>query len=499
MIQVIANEMRKGGSRKPNRGGGRFNKPRTQPPGKASERKEDTKGRQLDEDDFVQPRAERETDVSGPESNQSEQRSNSSSKPRYWTRPLKYQAPVQRLQMNQDNQDMVMKILQNLRVEGLREESEDSYEDFLSGISHYSHEVFKNENYWKRMEDQRLVVEEAVGFKKDEEIANKFSLSKLLKCGFEQGRCLTTLQNCDDDLGAALERLIMGSCGVTKFGREKQDSTQEQLDEAKVQRTEEALALESIYGDNFNETISDRIWVITLTLDYITEYFKQEKKRNDQCKPKVTEIRSKKMPRNLCKFFLKGHCRFGDKCRMSHQLRDTSSDSSVQANTDDNDDPNASTFHLEIRFPEGSVYPYEVPVIAFYSVLDIIPAHVSLNISLRLTEEARGLAEDGVPAVFTLASLLEDRDQVLQLLGSPPSEFSLPEIKKSSAVRQQEETEGHQIESKNNLRDSCKRNGSGVVALEREEQEKLNRKLKEQFRKLQVLCININWNTNTVY
>ena len=466
--------MKKGGNRKPNRGGGKFNKPKAYPPGKFKERKEEAKEKRFD-DEFVQ------VCTDSTNFGQGDRQSERDGKPRYGLRPPKNQARIQRLQMSNENQEMVTKILQQLQIEGLREKQNEP-EDFSQGKSYNPHEAVKNERYWKRMEDQRLVVEEAIATTKDEEIANKFAMSKLLKCGFEENRCILALQNCSDDVGAALEQLIAQSCGVNQLSKENQHSEEDQLNEAKAQRSEEAIALESIYGKNFTETISDRIWIIKLTLEYITEFFKQQKRRIET---DLLVVKPRNTPRNVCKYFLKGQCKFGNKCRMSHQLQ-CRSEFSNQENLGDGSSSNESIFHLEIRFPVGSLYPHEVPIIAFYSVLDIIPRHTSLNIMLRLTDEAKSLAQDGVPAVFTLVSFLEDKEQMIKLLSLPPSEFSLREVKREVFNKQKEGNVGVTESREEGSQNVCERVRD---PFKHKEKETLNRKLKQQFQKLQVLYL----------
>ena len=39
---------------------------------------------------------------------------------------------------------------------------------------------------------------------------------------------------------------------------------------------------------------------------------------------------------------------------------------------------------LEIRFSDGSLYPFEPPVVAFYSTNELIPSVGCLNVTLRL-------------------------------------------------------------------------------------------------------------------
>ena len=134
----------------------------------------------------------------------------------------------------------------------------------------------------------------------------------------------------------------------------------------------------------------------------------------------------KKQDKNLCRYFLKGNCSYGAKCKFKHHLPETEDLSTgsrlhESLSADDN-----SEYLLEIRFPEGNKYPQEPPFIAFQSTNNLLPKHVCLSITSRLVNEARLQGEGGLPIVYSLVSLLEVEEEVSVLFESPALPFSLP-------------------------------------------------------------------------
>jgi len=100
-----------------------------------------------------------------------------------------------------------------------------------------------------------------------------------------------------------------------------------------------------------------------------------------------------------------------------------------------------SYLNLDIRIPEGSLYPFEPPTINV-SVVNgdpsmKLPTYVFLNLTLRLVQEARQNSLEQIPSVFSLISLLETEEVIAKSVTDPPMKHSLPmpsarETKKTS-------------------------------------------------------------------
>lgn len=387
---------------------------------------------------------------------------------------MRTKAPIQNLHMTDENREMVQEMLQDLEIE--------------SSAKHFEFEdIERDERYWGKIGDQRLQVQDVIFAEKGDDNdasgdeVNPFALKKLIQCGFEKKRCLSSLANSDHDLGVALEHLLQSCCKIENIGLNNPEYNLQTFEEAKQQRSEEAIALESIYGEIFSEAIIDRLWTLKIPdMQFLEEEFEPSKKApsREGKKPKKNIT----LPKNTCKFFLKGNCKFGLKCKMRHvdiESEELPEDKHLKAQEKE------VVFYLEVRFPEGSLYPFEPPLVAFYNTSEIIPPHVSLNITMKLSTEAKSLSESDVPIVFSLLSILEDREEMLMCAKMPLPEFSKPErnivaTAKSNVL----EDVVMDLDDKEQIQEFKKRDSKKEI--EGKEKENLNRKLKQQFEKQRV-------------
>ena len=111
-------------------------------------------------------------------------------------------------------------------------------------------------------------------------------------------------------------------------------------------RNDEKMALESIYADAFTERVPGRVWEIRLELAVMKQYLRQEEKPNPRDRKKAAD------EKNVCRFFLRGHCKFGKKCRQRHvnpdKLQVVVDDKHLRRPREEN------LAFLEVRFPPGS-------------------------------------------------------------------------------------------------------------------------------------------------
>lgn len=173
-------------------------------------------------------------------------------------------------------------------------------------------------------------------------------------------------------------------------------------------RMDEKAVLESIYDTNFR-CKDNNLWIIKLNLDYITKmYENKEVPKKKQNINYTSNFKTKK--KEVCKLFLKGPCRFGAKCKFLHE---NNVEKNVQSEPD-NIDTNKIPFELEIRFPEGTVYPYQPPILFFKTEIPAkaIPELTCLRVTARLLDEAKILAQDGVPSIYSLVELLNNEEEI---------------------------------------------------------------------------------------
>jgi ATP-dependent RNA helicase DHX57 len=114
------------------------------------------------------------------------------------------------------------------------------------------------------------------------------------------------------------------------------------------ERSMELETLKSIY-DFCEEKIANQLWVINLELPYLTEQY--EKKIIPETEKNVQEKKlNKKVKKELCKYFMKGHCRYQEKCRFSHEVPPKER---PKLEKDEENEKKRNKFEMEIRFPSG--------------------------------------------------------------------------------------------------------------------------------------------------
>lgn len=176
------------------------------------------------------------------------------------------------------------------------------------------------------------------------------------------------------------------------------------------QRADEKSSLESIYEKSFQEKVKDSVWILELRLDYLINIFRQKKQESQK---NIQQLTIKK--KEKCKLFLRGHCKYADKCRFSHEVEKVK------------EIENEIIFELEIRFPKNSKYPFEPPLI-FLKKNDILPQLVKLQISKRLFEEADFYAKNGIPSIYTIIELLQNSEEIIKYIKKDLS-FLSPKMK----------------------------------------------------------------------
>ncbi|XP_013395575.1 putative ATP-dependent RNA helicase DHX57 [Lingula anatina] len=338
--------------------------------------------------------------------------------------PIRTKVPMQKLHMSTENQDLVKQALLELQGDNEDEESD--------AILEYDDKDLRTaQQYW--MTDNKLMVEGATQFTEEEsgetefEQANKYALNKLMSYGFDKSRCLEALTDKDGDVGRCLESLISE---LDEDDLNNMEGEEMPLEELESERQDEKMALEAIYGDAFCERIPKQVWTIDLDLDFIKEYYRTIQASKMPEPRKKYKINVDPVEKKPCLYFQRGSCKYGNRCQYKHAKPEGDKPATnPHANVEELSKDGKSKFQLEIRFPNGNLYPQQPPILAVSTQFKEMPGYMLLNITKRLMQEAKEVADTGAPVVFSLVSLLENESEMLDVLSQPPLELSLPSVR----------------------------------------------------------------------
>uniref|UniRef100_A0A8C0QQ50 Putative ATP-dependent RNA helicase DHX57 n=1 Tax=Chelonoidis abingdonii TaxID=106734 RepID=A0A8C0QQ50_CHEAB len=353
--------------------------------------------------------------------------------------------PLQTIHMTSENQQRVKELLQELQRQELSAGSEmaasgeddDNEPDYFDDVQCWSADDEISEVTTK-------VVSEPDEHRMMENEVSSFAVHKLSRYGFDNEHCRTILRSCNGNIGASLEHLLL-QCFSEKYGKRMQISeaaVQASLEECLEQRQEEAFALRSIYGENFIERIKNRVWTFGLELEHLTNRFSKSKQRDSAAKDVTKQTLNK-----VCKFYLQGGCKFGTRCKFQHETPPKHLPRTLQNSVDDahlrSNDDTSPLYELEIRFPEDNKYPYQAPVVAFYSTNENLPLACRLHIAEFLYGKALTSAEANEPVVYSLVTCLEDESEITELLTNTSHKYSVPPVSLLAMPSTRTHADGH--------------------------------------------------------
>ncbi|XP_054656138.1 putative ATP-dependent RNA helicase DHX57 isoform X1 [Dunckerocampus dactyliophorus] len=445
---------KKGG--KPNRGGGKFNKPRGGG-GRGGGGGRKGAGCCLDDDydfslDFGPPRSSRPAKGRGGTGNASgwngdrgrggRDRDSRAVLPKSLAKSTPYRKagdssraetssmPMQKILMTNKNQELLKELLWDLRTRDFDEHHDETGSDDLKEAEAEEEEEHdeldhREEGQFWATSDEPVERAESPEYESDHErppaepVVSLFAIGKLCRYGFNRERSKQALESEGGEFGATLEKLlyqVYSECNKQEAFSHVLEGMS--MEECLNQRQEEALALAAIFGDRFNERIANSVWVITLDLLFLTENISTNYSRSQP---------SGRSSEKVCQFYLKGKgCRYGSKCKFKHQAP-------IQAPPDLQGPAQAGIssfspleYELEVRFPKGNRYPAQAPVVAFSTNDEHIGAAGRLTVTEVLFAQALVAAQKGEPVVYTLVSLCEDEDAMRGLLDSPHHKYSTP-------------------------------------------------------------------------
>ncbi|XP_073070244.1 putative ATP-dependent RNA helicase DHX57 isoform X2 [Manis javanica] len=360
-------------------------------------------------------------------------RANSSSVRKGEARPKwkpEAKVPLQTLHMTSENQEKVKALLRDLQ----EQDADAGSERGISGEEEDDEPECDDEQYWSAGREMSLVPDadplEYAGPGEPhnpEYTVSTYAVQKLSRYGFSTERCQAALRICDGDVGASLEHLLT-QCFSETFGERMKISEavgHVSVEECMEQRQEEAFALKSICGEKFIERIQNRVWTIGLELEYLTSKFCKSKQKEST--KNIQEISLE-----ICKFYLKGNCKFGSKCKFKHEVPPNQIVGRAERIVDDshlNANEDASfLYELEIRFSKNHKYPCQAPLVAFYSTNENLPLACRLHISEFLYGKALTFAETSEPVVYSLITLLEEESEIVKLLTNTHHKYSVPPV-----------------------------------------------------------------------
>ncbi|KAL3267515.1 hypothetical protein HHI36_011638 [Cryptolaemus montrouzieri] len=315
---------------------------------------------------------------------------------------------LQFLRINDDLQEQILDTLCYIHGSDFTLKDASDYRDEKSNLG---------KKFW--VDQGSLVVKGGCNFSQNQDTAvdesdrlKQFALFRLESYGFHQSHCVEALNHCLGNIEDCLYLLYSKYFNMPYPSPViKTDLLPEELLE---QRIDEKSSLESIYEKSFEEKVKNTVWILKLKLDYLINIF--HKKNLELPKKNSSNLIKAK---EKCKLFIRGDCKYGDKCRFSHKIE--------EVKVDVNSHLNNFVFELEIRFQTNSQYPLEPPLI-FLKTNAVLPPLVNLHICKRLLEEATSLAKDGIPSVYTITELLLNSDEITKHL-KKQIEFLSPKLK----------------------------------------------------------------------
>ncbi|KAJ6635028.1 putative ATP-dependent RNA helicase DHX57 [Pseudolycoriella hygida] len=238
-----------------------------------------------------------------------------------------------------------------------------------------------------------------------------FAILKLESYGFHKSHCIEALDCCKGDVEEAL--ILLFSKYFPSYVRLEKPAIDYEENEILELRNDEISALESIYDSAFEVKEQNKVWQLKLKIDHLLVHSPSEQRKKVVAKKeKEKEQRLGKSKLEKCKNLMKGHCKYGDRCRYSHKIDSDCNDKPLDPTLDPN------WFYLEIRFPAGNIYPYEPPLVFLKTTCPDIPNSLCLRLTRRIAEEANRFAEDQIPSVYTISELLQMDEEISLFLKS---------------------------------------------------------------------------------
>ncbi|XP_017125191.1 putative ATP-dependent RNA helicase DHX57 [Drosophila elegans] len=328
------------------------------------------------------------------------------------------------LRLNDESRQMTMDTLRQIHGPDFQLDDISKYKDRGRGGHGVKH------SYWQ--DRGTLMVQSVQGVRSsasgnsdsDADRLRRYALAKLENYGFQAVHCLEAYEHCAGDTEAALLLLYRRYMRIPDEEEEKEKEEQLTLEPPSEQelldmRAEEKEALESIYDQGtYEEREANSVWNLKFRIDHLLAHSPSEVRKAREAvlaaaaaAAQAALDKKKKAPQRCRNFDRDGTCKFGPKCRFAHlPPLPTETDTPKKDTVDEND--NELWFHVEVRFPPGSRYPYEAPFIYLKTTCHDIPHELRLRYARHLYREARAICRDGIPCVYSICDLLQSNEQL---------------------------------------------------------------------------------------
>ncbi|KAH8419691.1 hypothetical protein KR009_001107 [Drosophila setifemur] len=330
------------------------------------------------------------------------------------------------LRLNDEARQMTMDTLRSIHGPDFQLDDISKYKDRGRGGHGVKH------SYWQ--DRGTLMVQSVQGVSSnrggqnggDEDRLRRYALAKLENYGFQVVHCLEAYEHCSGDVEAALLLLYRR---YMRIPEEEEPLSLDPPSEEELfdMRAEEKEALESIYeAGAYEEREANRVWNLKFRIDHLLAHSPSEVRKARDAVLAATAAaaraaleKKKKAPQRCRNFDRDGTCRFGPKCRFAHlPPLPSETDASKKDTLDEND--NELWFHVEVRFPPGSRYPFEAPFVYLKTTCHDIPHELRLRYARHLYREAREICRDGLPCVYSICDLLQSNEQLAGRLDTAP-------------------------------------------------------------------------------
>ncbi|XP_062375856.1 putative ATP-dependent RNA helicase DHX57 [Sardina pilchardus] len=264
-----------------------------------------------------------------------------------------------------------------------------------------------------------------------EPVASLFALGTLSRYGFDRERSRRVLEAGPGEVGGTLE-LLLQQLFSERYGADALSPATPDppspSDCAGV-REEEAFALDAIYGERFVQRIADHVWTVDLQLDWLADAAADAAQSSAGSTNRGKQGAGSGSSSQVCKFYLKGAgCKFGERCRFRHQLAgdDQGPVPALRGTQAGISSADAPLYQLEVRFPPGSRYPHQPPLVAFCTNDASLPLAGRLSLTEYLFGLSLSAAQEAEPVVYTLLSTLEEEQPIRDLLSVTHHKYSSP-------------------------------------------------------------------------
>ncbi|XP_017781544.1 PREDICTED: putative ATP-dependent RNA helicase DHX57 [Nicrophorus vespilloides] len=375
--------------------------------------------------------------------------------------PKQVKEELQLLSLSKKSQEYIMDTLRHIHGEDFKLSDASSYEDKGNHVG---------KNFWKGRGN--LIIKGCFDYsntnnepESELDRLKMFAQMRLESYGFHKEHCQEALDYCNGEVEESLCILYNKYLKIDAIAESEHNYSENELLE---QRVDEKGVLESIYDNAFTEKVNNTVWIFNCKLDYLSKLYcnKPEKKKQ------VEKVQNKKKVEK-CRYFQRGQpCKFGSKCRFSHE--EDGPKNEVNQHLDN------YTYELEIRFPHKTMYPFEAPII-FLKTDAVLPHLLNLHICKRLHQEAEVLASNGIASIYSIVELLQNEEEMTSYIKNNPIRFLDPD---QSLFPKIQEIDPNKLKRSTHYKKGItNRDGKSKMSLEQIKKE--DKKLAERFISIQ--------------